>query len=149
MSGNINIALLDQNSNRFGVISSKKEEAEADEGIRKFNIKTPDRDKMIVELSGGNQQKCIVARGLATHPKVLILDEPTKGIDVGAKSEFYEMICEFAKQGLGVILISSELPEVIGLSDRIIVMRSLQIAGEVDAKDATEDGLLSLGMIGD
>jgi L-arabinose transport system ATP-binding protein len=149
VSGNINIALLDQNSNRFGVISSKKEEAEADEGIRKFNIKTPDRDKMIVELSGGNQQKCIVARGLATHPKVLILDEPTKGIDVGAKSEFYEMICEFAKQGLGVILISSELPEVIGLSDRIIVMRSLQIAGEVDAKDATEDGLLSLGMIGD
>ena len=88
-----------------------------------------------------------MARGLATDPKVLILDEPTKGIDVGAKSEFYDMICAFAKKGLGVILISSELPEVIGLSDRIIVMRSLQISGEISAAEATEDKLLSMGMI--
>ena len=80
---------------------------------------------------------------------MLILDEPTKGIDVGAKSEFYAMICEFAKRGLGVILISSELPEVIGLSDRIIVMRDRAVAGEVMRKDATEDKLLSLGMIGE
>ena len=84
---------------------------------------------------------------MATHPKVLILDEPTKGIDVGAKSEFYEMICEFAKQGLGVILISSELPEVMGLSDRIIVMKSLKVSGEIMAADATETKLLSMGMI--
>ena len=78
---------------------------------------------------------------------MLILDEPTKGIDVGAKSEFYEMICEFAKQGLGVILISSELPEVMGLSDRIIVMKSLKVSGEIMAADATETKLLSMGMI--
>ncbi len=114
-----------------------------------FKIKTPSKDKKIVELSGGNQQKCIVARGIATNPKVLILDEPTKGIDIGAKSEFYEMICAFAKKGLGVILISSELPEVIGLSDRIIVMRALQIAGEVGAEEATETRLLGLGMMGE
>ena len=100
-----------------------------------------------MELSGGNQQKCIVARWMATEPKVLILDEPTKGIDVGAKAEFYQMICDFAKQGLGVILISSELPEVIGLSDRIIVMRGREITGEVMREDATEDRLLSLGMM--
>ncbi|MBR3349101.1 MAG: sugar ABC transporter ATP-binding protein, partial [Solobacterium sp.] len=149
VEGNINISLLDQNSNGLGVIDSRKEAAQAEESIRKFQIKTPDKNKLIVELSGGNQQKCIVARGIATNPKVLILDEPTKGIDIGAKSEFYEMICAFAKQGLGVILISSELPEVIGLSDRIIVMRSMQISGEVMAKDATEDKLLSLGMIGE
>ena len=148
VEGNINISLLDKNSNHFGIISSRKEEEAAEEGIKRFKIKTPSKDKKIVELSGGNQQKCIVARGLATNPKVLILDEPTKGIDIGAKSEFYEMICEFAKKGLGVILISSELPEVIGLSDRIIVMRSLQVAGEVEASEATEDRLLSLGMIG-
>ena len=80
---------------------------------------------------------------------MLILDEPTKGIDVGAKSEFYQMICQFAKQGLGVILISSEMPEVIGLSDRILVMRALRIVGEVAREDATEDRLLSLGMMGD
>ena len=149
VSGNINISLLDKNANKAGFINSKKEREEAEKGIRSFKVKTPSPDKKIVELSGGNQQKCIVARGIATAPKVLILDEPTKGIDVGAKSEFYEMICEFAKQGLGVILISSELPEVMGLSDRIIVMKNLRVSGEIMAKDATEDKLLSLGMIGE
>lgn len=149
VAGNINISLLDRNSNRFGVINAGKEAKEADHGIRSFRIKTPSPEKKIVELSGGNQQKCIVARGTATKPKVLILDEPTKGIDVGAKSEFYEMICRFAKEGLGVILISSELPEVMGLSDRIIVMKSLEISGEIMAKEATETKLLSMGMIGE
>ncbi len=149
VSGNINIALMDQNANRLGIIDPEKENKAADKGIRDFKVKTPSPDKKIVELSGGNQQKCIVARGIATNPKVLILDEPTKGIDVGAKSEFYNMICEFAKQGLGVILISSELPEVIGLSDRIIVMKSLRISGEVMREEATEDRLLQLGMIGE
>ena len=109
----------------------------------------PTRKKKIVELSGGNQQKCIVARWISTDPRVLMLDEPTKGIDVGAKSEFYQMICQFAKQGLGVILISSELPEVMGLSDRIIVMRARRIVGEISAEDATESTLLSMGMIGE
>lgn len=147
--GNINISMLDKNSNRFTVVNSKKEEAVAQDGIKNFRIKTPSPDKKIVELSGGNQQKCIVARWIATNPKVLILDEPTKGIDVGAKSEFYNMICRFAKEGLGVILISSELSEVMGLSDRIIVMKSLRIVGEMDARSATEDKLLSMGMIGE
>lgn len=146
---NINISLLDQNANKLGIVSTKKEMEAAKKGIEDFRIKTPSADKKIVELSGGNQQKCIVARWIATNPKVLILDEPTKGIDVGAKSEFYNMICEFAKQGLGVILISSELPEVIGLSDRIIVMKSLRVTGEVSRAEATEDKLLSLGMIGE
>ena len=149
VSGNINIALMDQNANRLGIINPVKENEAADKGIRDFKVKTPSPDKKIVELSGGNQQKCIVARGIATNPKVLILDEPTKGIDVGAKSEFYNMICQFAKQGLGVILISSELPEVIGLSDRIIVMKSLRISGEVMREEATEDRLLQLGMMGE
>ena len=146
---NISISLLDKNANSLGVVNSKKEREAAEKGIRDFRIKTPSASKKIVELSGGNQQKCIVARWIATNPKVLILDEPTKGIDVGAKSEFYNMICEFAKQGLGVILVSSELPEVIGLSDRIIVMKSLRITGEVSREEATEDRLLSLGMIGE
>lgn len=146
---NISISLLDKNADRLGIVNSKKEREAAEKGIRDFRIKTPSASKKIVELSGGNQQKCIVARWIATNPKVLILDEPTKGIDVGAKSEFYNMICEFAKQGLGVILVSSELPEVIGLSDRIIVMKSLRITGEVLREEATEDRLLSLGMIGE
>lgn len=147
ITGNINISLLDQHANKLGVIRRKDELETAEKSIQDFRIKTPSADKKIVELSGGNQQKCIVARWMATNPKVLILDEPTKGIDVGAKAEFYQMICDFAKQGLGVILISSELPEVIGLSDRIIVMRGKEVAGEVLRAEATEDRLLSLGMI--
>ena len=149
VSGNINISLLKQNSNSLGFVSTRKEAEAAEAGIEAFNIKTPSPEKLIVELSGGNQQKCIVARWMGTRPKVLILDEPTKGIDVGAKSEFYRMICEFAKQGLGVILISSELPEIIGLSDRIVVMRNRKVSGEVMRADATEAKLLSLGMLED
>lgn len=147
--GNINVSMLDKNSGALGVVDKKKEAAVAAEGIKNFQIKTPSADKKVIELSGGNQQKCIVARWIATNPKVLILDEPTKGIDVGAKSEFYHMICAFAKQGLGVILISSEMPEVMGLSDRIIVMKSRRIVGEISHDEATEDKLLSMGMIGE
>jgi len=147
VADNINIALLDQHSDKLGILRKSEEVRDAAKGIEDFRIKTPSPDKKIMELSGGNQQKCVVARWMGTDPKVLILDEPTKGIDVGAKSEFYHMICEFAKKGLGVILISSELPEVIGLSDRIIVMRSRKISGEVMRKDATEPKLLALGMM--
>lgn len=144
---NINISLLDQHSNWLGMLNRRAEDEAAEKGIRDFSIRTPNAQKKIVELSGGNQQKCIVARWMCTKPRVLILDEPTKGIDVGAKAEFYRMICAFAKEGLGVILISSELPEVIGLSDRIIVMRGRKVAGEVMRADATEDRLLALGMM--
>lgn len=147
VADNINISMLDKYSNALGVLDANAERENAEKSIRDFRIKTPSPNKKIVELSGGNQQKCIVARWMATNPKVLILDEPTKGIDVGAKAEFYQMICQFAKQGLGVILISSELPEVIGLSDRIIVMRGREITGEVMHEDATEDRLLSLGLM--
>lgn len=145
---NISIATMDKNASKLGIVNEKKEEEIINDGIQKFSIKTPNAEKKIVELSGGNQQKCIVARWMSTNPKVLILDEPTKGIDIGAKSEFYNMICKFAKQGLGVILISSELPEVMGLSDRVIVMRSRKISGEIAATEATEDKLLRMAMLG-
>lgn len=145
---NITIGSIDKNSNKFGFVNKKKEKEMIEAGIKDFKIKTPNAEKKIIELSGGNQQKAIVARWMSTNPKVLILDEPTKGIDIGAKSEFYNMICEFAKEGLGVILISSELPEVMGLSDRIIVMKSREIVGEVSREEASEEKLLSLAMIG-
>ena len=144
---NVSIGSLDQISNKLGVVNAKREEQIGIEGKANFNIKTPNLEKPIVELSGGNQQKAIVARWMSTSPKVLILDEPTKGIDVGAKSEFYNMICEFAKKGLAVILVSSELPEVIGLSDRIIVMKGRRIVGEIPAKEATEEKLLGMAMM--
>lgn len=146
---NITIGSLSRNSSALGIVNRTKEKEMERRGIEHFKIKTPNAEKKIVELSGGNQQKAIVARWMETNPKVVILDEPTKGIDIGAKSEFYHMICEFAKQGLGVILISSELPEVIGLSDRIIVMKGREITGEVSREEANEEVLLSLAMIGE
>jgi len=149
VGSNISVGSLDKLTRFAGYIDKKRETEMCEEGKRKFNIKTPDLKKAIVELSGGNQQKCIVARWMASTPKVLILDEPTKGIDVGAKFEFYNLICEFAKQGIAIILISSELPEVIGLSDRIIVMKGRRIVGEIEAKDATEEKLLTMAMMED
>ena len=146
VADNITISLLDKHSNRFGVLDTSEEATIAQKGIEEFKIRTPSPNKKILELSGGNQQKCIVARWMATNPKVLILDEPTKGIDIGAKAEFYAMICAFAKQGIGVILVSSEMSEVLGLSDRIIVMRARKISGELTATDATEDKVLALAM---
>lgn len=146
---NISVGSLDKLAGFLGTVDAKREVAMGLDGKQKFNIKTPDLEKAIVELSGGNQQKCIVARWMETEPRVLILDEPTKGIDVGAKSEFYNLICEFAKQGIAVILISSELPEVMGLSDRIIVMKGRRMVGEIPASEATEEKLLTMAMMED
>jgi ABC-type sugar transport system ATPase subunit len=120
----------------------------ADEAVRRYSIKTPTTDKIVVVLSGGNQQKVILGRWTSDEmaPKLLILDEPTKGIDVGTKAEIYQMICDFAKQGMGVILISSELTEVINLADRILVMRNGRMTGELMREEATEENVLSLAM---
>ncbi len=147
VGSNISVGSLDKLSGFLGHIDLKAERKMGEEGKRNFNIKTPDLEKAIVELSGGNQQKTIVARWMASKPKVLILDEPTKGIDVGAKAEFYSMICQFAKEGIAVILISSEMSEVIGLSDRIIVMKGRKISGEISAMEATEEKLLTMAMM--
>ncbi|CUH94791.1 Arabinose import ATP-binding protein AraG [Propionispora sp. 2/2-37] len=144
---NISISILGNILNAFHLIQEEREEAIIAETIKKLNIKTPNPGKKIVELSGGNQQKVILARWLITEPKVLILDEPTKGIDVGAKSEFYKLICDIARQGVGVLLISSELPEIIGLSDRIIIMKNGRITGEVSREEAAEDKLLAYAML--
>ncbi len=128
---------------------AKKEEKLAKGAIKKFSIKTPTSDKAVFELSGGNQQKVILGRWTSPlcDTKVLILDEPTKGIDVGTKAEIYQMICDFAKQGIGIIFISSELPEVIGISDTIIVMHNGHITGKTMREEATEESILALAML--
>jgi L-arabinose transport system ATP-binding protein len=147
VKGNISISVLKRFLNWLGMVDTQSEEKIALKAIEKFNIKTPDAEKLISQLSGGNQQKTILARWLETNPKVLILDEPTKGIDVGAKSEFYRIICECAKLGMAVIVISSELPEIIGLCDRVIVIREGTISGEVLRASATEENILKYAMI--
>ncbi|MDR2502652.1 MAG: sugar ABC transporter ATP-binding protein, partial [Oscillospiraceae bacterium] len=120
----------------------------ADAAVDKYSIRTPSIDKITMELSGGNQQKVILGRWTSEKmvTKVLILDEPTKGIDVGTKAEIYQMICDFAKLDMAVIFISSELTEVIGLSDNIVVMHNGRVTGRVARAEATEEHLLSLAM---
>jgi ABC-type sugar transport system ATPase subunit len=125
-----------------------RQERLSDEAVRKYSIKTPTTSKSVVELSGGNQQKVILGRWTSDEmmAKLLILDEPTKGIDVGTKAEIYQMICDFAKQGMGVILISSELTEIINLADTVIVMYNGRVTGQVKREDATEENVLALAM---
>lgn len=119
------------------------EQLVVDDFILMFNIKTPSRDQQIGLLSGGNQQKVAIAKGLMTRPNVLILDEPTRGVDVGAKKEIYQLINKFKQDGLSIIIVSSEMPEVLGMSDRILVMREGQISGEFSREDATQEKLLA------
>ena len=97
-------------------------------------------------MSGGNQQKVVLARWLARKPDVLVLDEPTRGVDVGAKAEIYKLIHEMAAEGIGIVFISSELPEVLGVSDRVIVMQNGRITGELPASEATQEAVLRLAI---
>jgi len=135
---------------RKALFLDRKAEADlAEEAVKRYSIKTPTIHKVVIELSGGNQQKVILGRWMSDKvgTKLLILDEPTKGIDVGTKSEVYQMICDFAKQGIGVLFISSELTEVINVSDSIIVMHNGHITGQIAREDATEEKVLSLAML--
>ena len=130
-------------------LNRKEEDRLAIGAINDYSIKTPTVEKIVVELSGGNQQKVILGRWTSDvlNMDILILDEPTKGIDVGTKAEIYQMVCDFAKQGKGVIFISSELTEVINVSDSIIVMHNGHITGKVTRQEATEESVLALAML--
>ncbi|MDR2480377.1 MAG: sugar ABC transporter ATP-binding protein [Treponema sp.] len=145
VKGNISVAVLKRLC-RLGVIDTAREDSMAQENIGKFDIKTPDAEKLLLQLSGGNQQKTVLARCLECNPQVLILDEPTKGIDVGAKAEFHRIIFECAKAGMAVMVISSELPELLTLCDRIIVIREGTISHELERKDFSEEKILKFAM---
>ncbi|MBD8212840.1 L-arabinose ABC transporter ATP-binding protein AraG [Erwinia persicina] len=143
---NINISARRNNLKAGCLINNGWEASNAGVHIRSLNIKTPSADQLIMNLSGGNQQKAILGRWLSEEMKVILLDEPTRGIDVGAKNEIYQLIYALAEQGIAVLFASSDLPEVMGLADRILVMREGEIAGELDHNDATEALTLSLAM---
>ena len=112
------------------------------DNVGKLSIKTPSSKELIRNLSGGNQQKVIISRWLANNPDVLIMDEPTRGIDVGAKYEIYQIMIELAKQGKGIIMISSEMPELLGVSNRIMVMCNKRITGELSGEEATQENVM-------
>lgn len=142
---NMSLTALDYLSH-LGRIKKAEEIRVVDDFIDLFHIKTPSREQAIGLLSGGNQQKCAIAKGLMTRPDVLILDEPTRGVDVGAKKEIYQLINQFKAEGLSVILVSSEMPEVLGMSDRILVMHEGQIKGEFLRSEATQEKLLTAAL---
>jgi ABC-type sugar transport system ATPase subunit len=125
---------------------TEKEETLVDRLVEQLKIKTPTIQQVIAYLSGGNQQKVVVGKWLAVKSKILLLDEPTRGIDVGAKLEMYNLIDQLAHQGMAVILVSSELPEVLGMADRILVMRAGRIVGELSG-NATEEDIMEKSML--
>ena len=142
---NISLAYLDKICGGLGglsFINKGQEDQDAEEMKKKLDIKAATLNQVIGSLSGGNQQKAIIARWLLSDPKVLILDEPTRGIDVGSKSEIHRLISQLAVDGMAVIMISSELPEVMGMSDRILVVREGEIAGEFQRGEFTQDALM-------
>jgi len=145
VAANATLAVLRDLSRRgfFDVANERKRAAAA---VERFAVKTPSIDVPVGNLSGGNQQKVALARWLETRPSVLILDEPTQGIDVGAKSEIHRLMGDLAAEGLAILMISSELPEILGMSDRIAVLRGGRVAGVVDRKEATQEKLLALAL---
>lgn len=144
VADNISVASLNQYLDWGFCLNNKKIEKLVQDNVEKMNIKTPSSKTLIQSLSGGNQQKVLIGRWLANNPDVLILDEPTRGIDVGAKYEIYCIIAELAKQGKSIIMISSEMAELIGMSDRVMVMCDGRVTGFIDGKDATQENIMEL-----
>ena len=142
---NISLAFIKQFA-KFSMIDKKKEAEKADAMMKKLRVKAASPTQEIRTLSGGNQQKAILAKWLMGDTKILILDEPTRGIDVGSKAEIHQLMCDCAEEGMAVIMISSELPEVIGMSDRVIVMREGQISGELERGEISQEAIMKLAI---
>ena len=141
---NSTIANIQAYKNKAGFLIDRKMEDDADKQIKAMRIKTPSKREPIRSLSGGNQQKVIIGRWLLTNPDVLLLDEPTRGIDVGAKFEIYQLIINLAKSGKSVIVVSSEMPELIGITNRILVMSNGHMAGIVDTDTTDQTAIFNL-----
>ncbi|TFH84799.1 sugar ABC transporter ATP-binding protein [Billgrantia azerbaijanica] len=141
---NMEIAVLRDGYTRGAFVEQRRLDHECDEMTELLRVKTPSLDERIGNLSGGNQQKVLIGRWLMTHPRILILDEPTRGIDVGAKAEIHKLITKLAAKGVAVIMISSELPEVLGMSDRIMVMHEGRVTGFLDRADANQVNIMEL-----
>lgn len=149
ITNNMVLASLKKYLNRFRMFLVKRKERKAvDASIKEMSIRVADPENLISSLSGGNQQKVVVAKGLLTNPKILMLDEPTRGIDVGAKHEMFEIMENLAADGYGVLFISSELKEIIAMSDRILVMAKGKVTGEFNRKEATEAKLVNASVVG-
>jgi rhamnose transport system ATP-binding protein len=146
ISANITLPILWQYLNRLGLVRATAERTTAEAFRKRLAIRTASVDLPVAKLSGGNQQKVMLSKWLNTRPSVLILDEPTRGVDVGAKAEVHNMIAELAAEGIGIILISSDLPEVLAMSDRVLVMREGRQMAVFDRTEATQESVMSAAM---
>lgn len=146
---NITLGNYPEYSDRFGNVDSRRCQQTSEEQVKALRIKTPNLEQAALNLSGGNQQKIIIARWVCKDTDILIFDEPTRGIDVGAKLEIYELMNRLVAKGKSIIMISSELPEVLGMCDRILVMRSGRITGELSAKEATQEKIMQYATLED
>jgi ribose transport system ATP-binding protein len=144
---NISLAGIDL-AESYGFLDKKKETELAGKYINRFDIKTPSVKQLVEKLSGGNQQKVVLAKWLVTNPRILLLDEPTRGIDVNAKNEIYRLISELTSQGLAVIIVSSELPEIMAISDRIIVLSEGKQTAEFSRDNVTEEKIIKAALPG-
>ncbi len=141
---NISLAGLNRNAGVGGMLNRERERADSKEMIDKLRIRTPNDQQIARYLSGGNQQKVVIGKWLALHPKILLLDEPTRGIDVGAKEEIYRMMEKLAAEGMAVLFASSEMEEILGMSDRVLVMHEGRITGELTREQLTEEAVMHL-----
>ena len=146
---NIMLGNYPEYSDRFGNVDSRRCQQTSEEQVKALRIKTPNLEQAALNLSGGNQQKIIIARWVCKDTDILIFDEPTRGIDVGAKLEIYELMNRLVAKGKSIIMISSELPEVLGMCDRILVMRSGRITGDLSAKEATQEKIMQYATLED
>lgn len=143
---NITHKVLDRITNAIGIIDRSAEEETTGTYMRQLDIKAPDGDFITNNLSGGNQQKVSVAKSLAVEPQILILDEPTRGVDVGAKSEIHRIISDLAKSGKSIVLISSDLPEILGMCDHVLVMKTGRVVGSLDREELSQERVLSMAL---
>ena len=141
---NMGIAVLQDRFSRAGFVNERELSRQCEEMSAKLRVKTPDMAEKIVNLSGGNQQKVLIGRWLLTEPKILILDEPTRGIDVGAKAEIHRLVTQLARAGVAIVMISSEMPEVLGMSDRVMVMHGGRATGFLNRAEATQVKVMEL-----
>ena len=132
---------------RSGILNFRKERELSQKYFEGLNVKAPGSDTLLGQLSGGNQQKVVLGKWIAREPQILILDEPTRGIDVGAKYETYKIIVDLARQGKGIIMISSELPELLSMADRIMVISDQKIRGTLSAEEATQQKVMELSAL--
>jgi rhamnose transport system ATP-binding protein len=142
---NISLSILKLLS-KFSFINRQAEATLAEDSIDQFSIRAYSTEQVVGKLSGGNQQKIVISKWLATNPRVLIMDEPTRGIDVGAKSEIHRLMSQLAREGLAILMISSELPEILGMSDRVLVMRGGKIVAEYPRHEATQEKIAAAMM---